>query len=142
MTRCESTRKRGRRKRINKAYTIASEQMYALNFTTIPNTDGAFTGGDVVDIMDNYFVYNNPGTQQFAASDALSPITQPLSFASKFTGPDNLVSLVCDHGQVYLLGEKTSEVWADTGTFPFPFQRIPGSSSEHGISSAFSVWPT
>jgi len=44
-----------------------------------------------------------------------------------------------DHGQVYLLGESTSEVWADTGTFPFAFQRIPGSSSQHGIAAKFSM---
>ena len=124
---------------INNSQTVGSETMYALNWSILPITDGAFTGGTIVDIVDNYFVYNDPNTQQWAASNVLSPITYGLSFASKFTGPDNLVSLVCDHGQVYLLGEKTSEVWADTGTFPFPFQRIPGSSSEHGIAAPFSV---
>ena len=124
---------------INNSQTVGSETMYALNWSILPITDGAFTGGTIVDIVDNYFIYNRPNTQQWAASNVLSPITYGLSFASKFTGPDNLVSLVCDHGQVYLLGEKTSEVWADTGTFPFPFQRIPGSSSEHGIAAPFSV---
>ena len=124
---------------INNSQTVGSETMYALNWSVLPATDGAFQGATVVDIVDNYFVYNDPNTQKWAASNILSPITYGLSFASKFTGPDNLVSLVCDHGQVYLLGEKTSEVWADTGTFPFPFQRIPGSSSEHGISAPFSV---
>ena len=124
---------------INKAYTISSEQMYALNFTVIPNTDGAFTGADVVDIMDNYFVYNDPGTQIWAASDALSPITQPLSFSSKDGAPDNLVSLIVDHREVYLLGENSSEVWTDVGAFPFPFQRIPGTSTQHGIVAKFSV---
>jgi len=124
---------------INNSQTVSSRTMYALNFSVIPASDGAFTGGTVVDIVDNYFVYNDPNTQQWASSNVLSPITYGLSYASKFTGPDNLVSLVCDHGQVYLLGEKTSEVWADVGTFPFPFQRIPGSSSEHGISAPFSV---
>ena len=124
---------------INNSQTVGSETMYILNWSVLPSTDGAFTGGTVVDIVDNYFVYNDPNTQKWAASNLLSPITYGLSFASKFTGPDNLISLVCDHGQVYLLGERTSEVWADTGTFPFPFQRIPGSSSEHGISAPFSV---
>ena len=124
---------------INNSQTISSETMYALNFSILPSSDGAFSGGTIVDIVDNYFVYNKPNTQQWAASNVLSPITYGLSFASKFTGPDNLISMVCDHGQVYLLGEKTSEVWADVGTFPFPFQRIPGSSSEHGISAPFSV---
>ena len=113
--------------------------MYALNFSVLPTTDGAFSGATVVDVVDNYFVYNDPNTQQWAASNILSPITYSLSFASKFTGPDNLVSLICDHGQVYLLGENTSEVWADVGTFPFPFQRIPGSSSQQGIVSPFSI---
>jgi len=124
---------------INNSQTISSKTMYALNWSVLPSSDGAFSGGTIVDIVDNYFIYNRPNTQQWAASNVLSPITYGLSFASKFTGPDNLVSLVCDHGQVYLLGEKTSEVWSDVGTFPFPFQRIPGSSSEHGISAPFSV---
>jgi hypothetical protein len=124
---------------INNSQTVSSETMYALRFSEMPSTDGAFTGGNIVDIVDNYFVYNRPNTQQWAASNLLSPITNPLSFASKFTGPDNLISLIVDHGQVYLLGETTSEVWADTGTFPFPFQRIPGSSSQHGIAAKSSV---
>lgn len=124
---------------INNSQTVGSTTMYGLNFSELPSTDGAFTGGSVVDIVDNYFVYNRPDTQQWAATDVLSPITYGLSFASKFTGPDDLVSLIVDHGQVYLLGEKTSEVWADVGTFPFPFQRIPGASSQHGIAAKFSM---
>ena len=124
---------------VNNSQSISSETMYALRFTTMPQTDGAFSGGTIVDIVDNYFVYNRPGTQQWAASNLLSPITYSLSYASKFTAPDDLVSLICDHGQVYLLGEQTCEVWADVGSFPFAFQRIPGSSSQHGIAAAFSV---
>jgi hypothetical protein len=124
---------------ISNSQSIASETMYALNFSVLPASDGAFSGADVVDIVDNYFIYNNPNTQQYAASNLLSPITYGLSYASKFTGPDNLVSLIVDHGQIYLLGEQTSEVWADVGTFPFAFQRIPGSSSQHGIAAKFSV---
>jgi len=124
---------------INNSQTVASRTMYALNFSEMPTTDGAFQGASSVDIVDNYFVYNYPNTQQWASTDILSPITYGLAFASKFTGPDDLVSLIVDNGQVYLLGEKTSEVWADTGTFPFAFQRIPGSSSQHGIAAKFSM---
>jgi len=124
---------------INNSQTVTSRTMYALNFSELPATDGAFEGGSSVDVVDNYFVYNRPNTQQYAASDLLSPITYGLAFASKFTGPDDLVSLIVDHGQIYLLGEKTSEVWADVGTFPFPFQRIPGASSQHGIAAKSSM---
>jgi len=119
--------------------TVSSETMYALNFTILPSSDGAFSGADVVDTVDNYFVYNHSGTQQWGASNLLSPISYSLSFASKDGAPDNLVSLIVDHREVYLLGEVSSEVWVDTGTYPFPFQRIPGTSTQHGIVATFSI---
>ena len=124
---------------VSGSQTVSSETMYLLNFSVLPSSDGAFSGASIVDIVDNYFVYNRPSTQQWAASNLLSPITYGLSYASKFTGPDNLISIIADHGQVYLLGENTSEVWSDQGTFPFAFQRIPGSSSQHGIAAKFSI---
>jgi len=119
--------------------TISSQTMYAEQFSIMPTTDGAFEGGQVVDVNDNYFIYNRPNSQQFAVSDILSPITRALSFGSKFTSPDNLVSLIANNGQLYLLGEKSSEVWNDQGTFPFAYQRIPGSSTQQGIAAPYSV---
>ena len=119
--------------------TVSSETMYAHQFAILPSTDGAFQGGTVVDVNDNYFIYSRPNSQQFAVSGLLSPITQPLSFGSKFTSPDNLVSLVANNGQLYLLGEKSTEVWQDQGTFPLAYQRIPGSSTQQGIIAPYSV---
>ena len=110
-----------------------------LDFTVLPVSDGAFSGATTVDIIDNYFVYSRPSSQQFGASDALSPISQQLSFASKDGAPDQLVALIVDHREVYLLGESSSEVWVDAGLFPFPFQRIPGTSTQHGIAAQNSV---
>ena len=124
---------------VNKSQTVSSSTLYALNWTVIPSTDGAFEGGGTVDIVDNYFVYNDPDTQQWAASDLLSPITNPLSFGSKDGAPDDLVSLIVDHREVYLLGEQSSEVWVDVGAQPFPFQRIPGTSTQHGIVAKNSM---
>jgi len=124
---------------VNKSQTVASTTLYALNWTVLPSTDGAFEGGSSVDIVDNYFVYNDPDTQLFAATDLLSPITNPLSFASKDGAPDDLVSLIVDHREVYLLGEQSSEVWVDVGSQPFPFQRIPGTSTQHGIVAKNSM---
>jgi hypothetical protein len=92
-----------------------------------------------VDIVDNYFVYNRPNSQQWGSSNLLSPVSPALSFGAKDGSPDNLVSLIVDHREVYLLGEVSSEVWVDVGAVPFPFQRIPGTSTQHGIASKFSV---
>ena len=124
---------------VNFSQTVASTTLYGLNFTTIPSTDGAFQGGETVDIVDNYFVYNKPNSQQWAASDALSVLTNSLSFASKDGSPDNLVSLIVDRREVYLLGEMSSEAWIDTGASPFPFSRIPGTATQQGIAAKFSM---
>ena len=125
---------------LNNSQTVSSETMYALNFSVLPSTDGAFSGATSVDIVDNYFVYNKPNSQQWGASNPLSPISQGLSFSSKDGAPDNLVALIVDHREVYLLGEASSEVWVDVGTFPFAFQRIPGTSTQHGIAAKASVY--
>jgi len=125
---------------ISVAHTIAVGQtMYGLNFSVLPSTDGAFSGGTSVDIMDNYFVYNNPGTQQWGSSNLLSTISTSTSYALKDGAPDKLVALIVVHREVYLMGEASSEVWSDVGAVPFPFQRIPGTSTQHGIAAQFSV---
>jgi hypothetical protein len=124
---------------LNFTQSVASQTMYALNFTVLPSTDGAFSGGNSVGTYDNYFVYNNPNTQQYGASDLLSPISNNLSFGSKDGSPDDLVALIVDHREIYLLGEASSEVWVDVGTVPFPFQRIPGTSTQHGCAAKFSL---
>ena len=120
------------------------ENRYSYNMQTgiysiIAPSDGAFQGGVTGDCVDNYIIYNKPDSQQWAATDALSSVTQPLSFSSKDGSPDNLVSLIGSGRVIYLLGEKTSESWIDVGTFPFPFQRIPGSNQQHGCVAAGSV---
>jgi hypothetical protein len=124
---------------ISASQTVASETMYGLNFSVLPNNDGAFTGANSVDIVDNYFVYNNPGTQQWGASDLLSTISSSTSYAFKDGAPDKLVALIVDHREVYLMGEASSEVWTDIGAVPFPFQRIPGTSTQQGIVAQFSL---
>jgi hypothetical protein len=124
---------------VNNSQTVTSRTLYGLNWSVLPTTDGAFNGASSVDIVDNYFVYNRPDTQQFGASAGLSPISGSTSFSSKDGAPDNLVSLIVDHREVYLLGEVSSEVWIDAGTSPFPLQRIPGTSTQHGIAAKFSV---
>ena len=124
---------------VSASQTVASTTIYAINWTVLPATDGAFQGGGTVDITDNYFVYNKPDSQLWAASDLLSPITDPLSFASKDGSPDDLVSIIVDRREVYLLGEMSSEVWINSGAVPFPFTRIPGTSTQQGIAAQYSM---
>ena len=124
---------------ISNSQTVGSSTMYGLNWTVLPASDGAFVGGSTVEVVDNYFIYNKPDSQLWGATDILSIISNPLSYGTKDGSPDDLVTIIVDRREVYLLGEMSSEVWIDVGSFPFPFQRIPGTSTQQGIAAKFSA---
>ena len=119
-------------------YTLSQTTVsFAGNITS--SSDGPVTGGVRCDIVDNFIVYNQSGTTQWAATNALSTVSTQQSLGSKFGSSDNLVAVYVQSRYVYLLGQLTSEVWIDTGEFPFPFQIIPGSNMMHGCASASSI---
>jgi hypothetical protein len=124
----------------NRYYYVISTN----KFEKLPSTDGDWQGATCVDTVDNYVAYNEPGTQNWAVTDLGSPLSTTLLYGSKDGSPDNIVSLIIDHRQVYLLGEVTTEVWVDVGSLipniiTFPFQRVSGTSSQNGCGAAFSV---
>lgn len=59
------------------------------------------------------------------------------SFASAAGNSDNIVALRVFNREIYLLGQKSIEVWENDGSTPF--SRIPGGFIESGCSAAFSV---
>lgn len=124
----------------NRYYWVASTN----TFVRLPATDGPWQGADSVDTVDNYIIYNQPGTQNWGATDLGSQFSTQAYFGTKDGSPDNLVSLIVDRRQVFLLGERTSEAWTDvgnviTGIISFPFQRIPGTSTQYGCAAKHSV---
>ena len=125
---------------VNRYYYVVGTN----TFVTLPSTDGPWQGADICDTVDNYIIYNQPGTQNWSSTDLGSPLSTQAWFGSKDGSPDSLVSLIVDHRQVYLLGEVTTEVWIDVGTqivglLTFPFQRVSGTSSQNGIGARFSI---
>jgi hypothetical protein len=123
----------------NRYTWIASTNTFAI----ISTTDGPWTGGNVCDVVDNYIIYNQPNTQNWATT-TVNVTTSPALYGSKDGSPDNLVSLIVDRRQVFLLGEVTTEVWTDVGSTiqgitTFPFQRVPGTNMQHGCAAPFSI---
>ena len=116
---------------------------YIYNFTTLvfaQITDGDFPGAQVVTFLDGYFVFTEPNSQRFwvtAIYDGLS--VDPLDFASAEGSPDNLVSVIADHREVWLFGEQSVEVWYNSGGIDFPLSRINGAFNEIGCAATYSV---
>jgi len=123
---------------VNHSQTVGPVAMTG-NQALIVVTDGAFNGASIVDVTDNYIVYNNPNSNQWGCTDVGAITSNALNFAATLSAPGNVVGLIADHRQVYLLSEYTTEVWADVGAYPFPFQIIPGSTMQHGCAAAGSI---
>lgn len=118
-------------------YTISLTN--TLGPEAMTTVDGAFTGGSQVGEVDGFFVYANPNSNQWGASNLNSPASQPLSVGLKDGSADFLVTLIVNNREVFLLGERSSEVWVDQGSFPFPFVRLPGTSTQHGCAAQYSI---
>ena len=99
-----------------------------------------FPGAVTVGYIDGYFVFNEPDSQKIWVTSLLDGTSiDPLDFASAEGSPDNLVSLIVDHREVWLFGTNSVEVWYDAGTPDFPLTRIQGAYNEIGCAAAYSV---
>jgi len=103
-------------------------------------TDPNFPGALTVGYLDGYFVFIQPNTQKLWVTALLEGTSvDPLDFASAEGSPDNLVSMIVDHREVWLYGTNSVEVWYDAGNADFPLQRIQGAYNEIGCAATFSV---
>ena len=84
---------------VNRYYYVVATN----TFVQLPSTDGDWQGATVVDTVDNYIAYNEPGTQNWAVTDLGSPLSTTGLYGAKDGSPDTLVALIVDHRQVYLL---------------------------------------
>lgn len=108
--------------------------------TFSPITDPNFLGSDTVAFIDGWWIFNKPGTQTFYTnSQAYSNSFDALYFALKDAAADNLVAVIESKELLWLIGDKTTEIWYDAGGQYFPFQRIVGTLLQIGCKAKFSV---
>jgi hypothetical protein len=103
-------------------------------------TDPDFPGAVTVGYLDGYFVFNEPNSQRFWVTSLNDGTAiDPLDFASAEGNPDDVVSLMVDHREVWLFGSNTVEVWYNAGLADFPLARIDGAFMETGCLAPYSV---
>lgn len=115
---------------------------YWFNFATntlTQITDAVFFGAVGCGFIDGFVVFNQPGTQIFWKTNLYSTVIDPLGFASAEGNPDNLITLLCDHREIWLFGNTSTEVWYDSGGANFPFSFIQGAYISHGIVAPYSA---
>jgi hypothetical protein len=98
-----------------------------------------FHGADRVDAVDGYIVFNQPNTSNFYSTYNNEIVFDSLFFAAKNGYSDNLVTIIVTKLEIWLIGQRTTEIWYNAGLADFPFSRMPGPFSQHGCSAKYSV---
>lgn len=121
---------------------VNGSQGYVYNTVTttlVTITDSSFPGSFVVDFIDQYFAQVEPGRGYWFHSD-LASATSYLS-TDRYeaeASPDKIVTLIVDHREVWVLGERTIEIYSNTGGTQ-PFARQDGTVIEQGCGGRYTV---
>jgi hypothetical protein len=114
-------------------------QIYWTNGGAITNPFAGF----FAEYMDTFYValaVTSPQTSQINVSNSTDGSTWPaLNFAVRTGVVDFLTGLAAINGQLWLLGQKNTEVWYDAGNPIFPLQRIQGATINVGCMARFSI---
>lgn len=102
--------------------------------------DPDFPGAVTVGYINGYFVFNEPNSQRVWVTELFDGTSiDPLSFASAEASPDNVVSLIVDHKEIWIFGNNSTEVWYDAGQPDYPLAPIQGAFLETGCLAPYSV---
>jgi hypothetical protein len=102
-------------------------------------SDAAFYGSPRVEFVDTYFVLSKPGTGQFYISNSNATTFNPLYFATKIGASDLLVTAGVVHREIWLVGERTTEVYINSGASAFPYEIMNGAFIQHGCAAVYSM---
>ena len=120
----------------NDLMVTSGDQVYIMDLTTnaVTNPTGNVTMGGYVD---GYFLGLDRDTSTLRMAELGDPSTWTQT-AQRSAGADRWLSMFINHREIWLFGSKTSEVWYNAGTSPFPFLLYPGSFMEQGCAASFS----
>lgn len=116
-------------------YTIANDVLAQL----VINDATGFFGASSVTFLDSRFVWTVPGTGRIQWSKLLTTDTTALSYATAEAKSDNLVRVIANNGQLWLIGTKTTEIWNSTGSSDSPYQRQSGAYLPVGCAAKNSI---
>ncbi len=112
---------------------------------TIPSfgqiTDPAFLPSSNIAFIEGWLIFNNVNTRTFFTT-AATPYTMLFDgsfYALKDASSDNLVTLFENNRELWLFGERQTEVWYNAGNANFAFLRIPAIGPQIGCAAPASI---
>jgi hypothetical protein len=103
-------------------------------------TDTDFRSATDLTFSDNFILFVEQASGRFFGSGLLDAEDyDSLDFATAESAPDNLVGTIADHGQVFLGGTRSCELWEIVGGAGFPYARTFNGVIELGCGAGQSI---
>jgi hypothetical protein len=105
-------------------------------FAQVTDADFNAVGALNLCFLDNYLVFPFAEGTSFGGFDLGSSSSyDALSFATPEGDPDKINGIISDHRQLFIGGQKSIELWDNTGASGFPFERGINAFVEQGVAN-------
>lgn len=131
------------------AFIVDGPNGYTYNLVTqafaqIVDTNFVGWGATTQAFIDGWQIFSanqTPGNQQifFTNAPIYTTTFNGTFFDLKDGASDNLMAVFENKEQLWLLGERTTEIWYNAGGALFPFQRLGGALQQTGCKAPYSV---
>lgn len=108
--------------------------------TLTTGSDPGWLGSTTVAYIDGWWIFNQPGTPKFYTNaQPYSTAFNASLFNFKDAFSDNLMAVAENKEELWLPGERTTEIWYNAGGQYFPFQRLVGTLLQVGCKAPHSI---
>ena len=122
----------------NQLVLVDGINTHCVNVSTLATVSFPYPANTVC-FIGGYFVIDIAGAQ-WRVSDLYDGTTWPgLYISTADASPDNLMTVVNNHNELWLIGEYTTEIWYQSGTGNPPFARQGGGVIDYGTNAPYSV---
>lgn len=119
-------------------YQVNTLQTASVGTVTITNEGTGYRAGDILS-ADAASLGNAGSGFAYTVASIAGNSFDPLDIAGKTGGADDIQGCIAVHGELWLIGALTTEVWVNVGAADFTFQRLPGAFIDHGCSARYSI---
>lgn len=118
----------------------SGDKAYCYTLATNTLTEVLSLGARQIGMVDGFFLALDETTATLRISSLFNGTSwDPTQVAQRSLAPDPWRAMRVFFREIWLFGDRTSEVWYNTGAAPFPFAPRPGSLIPVGIAAPWSV---
>ena len=120
--------------------TSNGDSYYATSSTLTKITDADYQSASSCTTLNHYTIFSKTASDQFFISSLNdTSVYSALNRATAESDNDDLVRVYANNDELWLFGERSTEIWTNTANVLFPFEKLRGAYIEVGCAAKHSV---